>query len=119
MSDTTGRTSFVRLLASVLLIFAIAVPAQAKKADKCEGTKKQRKQKMEKRVLTDAQLEEMIRLQKQTVTNEQELMKEALVRRIGREYEVHKATGEPFVYDMLIISGGGAKGAFGAGFFEG
>jgi predicted acylesterase/phospholipase RssA len=119
MSDTTGRTSFVRLFVAVLVIFAIGVPAQAKKADKCEGTKKQRKQKMEKRVITDAQLEEMIRLHKQTVTNEQELMKEALVRRIGREYEVHKATGEPFVYDMLIISGGGAKGAFGAGFFEG
>ena len=28
-------------------------------------------------------------------------------------------TGAPFIYDILVLSGGGAKGAFGAGFMQG
>jgi len=96
------------------------VEAKKGKADsKCEGTKKQRKQKMEKRDITDEQLAEMIAQYKQAVADEREQMKETMARRLGREYEKHQATGDPFVVDFLIISGGGAKGAFGAGFLEG
>jgi predicted acylesterase/phospholipase RssA len=93
---------------------------EAKKAgNKCEGTKKQRKQKMELRDITDEHLAEMLTQYKQTVADDREQMKETIVRRLEREYEEHQATGEPFVFDVLVISGGGAKGAFGAGFLEG
>jgi len=109
------------------LCFALVLPlgsgvveAKKNKADaKCEGTKKQRKQKMEKREITDAQLGEMIAQYKKVLSAERDLMTETVVRRVSREYEAHEATGEPFVFDILIISGGGAKGAFGAGFLEG
>jgi predicted acylesterase/phospholipase RssA len=95
------------------------LPAEAKKKGKCEGTTQQRKQKMKLRDLTNAQLEEMITEYKKTLAAERKLMKETAIRRIEREYEEHLAAGQPFVYDILIISGGGAKGAFGSGFFEG
>ena len=39
-------------------------------------------------------------------------------RRIAREYR-ELASGKPQSYDLLILSGGGAFGAFGAGFLEG
>ena len=103
----------------VLLCTLGGSPAEAKKKGKCEGTKKQRKQKMPLRDLTNEQLEEMIIAYRDALAIERELMKEKAVRRVGREYEKHLATGAPFVIDFLIISGGGAKGAFGAGFFEG
>jgi predicted acylesterase/phospholipase RssA len=74
---------------------------------------------MEKREITDAQLEEMIAQYKQVLSADRELMRETAVRRLSRKYQAHKATGEPFVYEVLILSGGGAKGAFGAGFLEG
>jgi len=114
-----------RLLAGLCLALLCTlgpdvVEAKKDKADtKCEGTKKQRKQKMEKREITEAQLGEMIEQYKQVLSAERELMTETVVRRVSREYEAHQATGEPFVFDILIISGGGAKGAFGAGFLEG
>jgi len=38
---------------------------------------------------------------------------------LERDYKAHLETGAPFVRDILIISGGGAKGAFGAGFLQG
>jgi hypothetical protein len=116
----TNPPSWLSVGLCCILAFAIGSgAAEAAKKGKCEGTKKQRKQKMELRDLTDAQLEEMITRYKQTLSAERDLMIEKAVRRIGREYEEHLATGAPFVYDMLIISGGGAKGAFGSGFFEG
>jgi predicted acylesterase/phospholipase RssA len=86
---------------------------------KCEGTKKQRKQKMEKREISDEEFEEMIEQYKQEVSAELEGMKQTVIRRLERKLEASRTTGEPFVYDILIVSGGGAKGAFGAGFFEG
>ena len=46
-------------------------------------------------------------------------MVETGLRRLEREYKAHQETGAPFVRDILIISGGGAKGAFGAGFLQG
>jgi hypothetical protein len=80
------------------------------------------KQKKEKqaieRGLTPEQLEVMIEdYRKEVGTELQDLIKTSL-RRIEREYKEHQETGAPFVHDILIISGGGAKGAFGAGFLE-
>jgi len=98
-----------------------AGPAEAKKksSGKCEGTKKQRKQKMDKREISDEQFRQMVEQYRQRETEDVEQMKQAGVRRFEREYEASRTSGEPFVFDVLIISGGGAKGAFGSGFFQG
>jgi hypothetical protein len=124
MKITADHRSAWRLvgLCSVLVFALGSGVVDAKKAEdknKCEGTKKQRKQKMAKREITDEQFAAMIGQLKKTLSAERELMKQTIVNRLSREYEAHRATGEPFVYDVLSISGGGAKGAFGAGFFEG
>ena len=101
------------------LLFPLgSVTAEAKK-DKCEGTKKQRKQKMEKREITDEQFAEMIAQYKQEIVADYKQMSQVAFRRLEREYEEYKKSGAPFVYDILILSGGGAKGAFGSGFLEG
>ena len=103
------------------LCFALLFPlgsVEAKK-DRCEGTKKQRKQKMDEREITVEQLEEMIAQYKQEILADYEQMGQVALRRLEREYEEHKKSGAPFVYDILVLSGGGAKGAFGSGFLEG
>jgi len=110
---------FSLCFALVCSLVSGVVEAKDKGGGKCEGTKKQRKQKMEPRDITDAQLQDMIAEYKKTLNAERELMNESVVRRVIREYEAHQATGEPYVYDFLIISGGGQKGAFGAGFLQG
>jgi predicted acylesterase/phospholipase RssA len=109
------------------LCFALAFPlgsgvTEAKKDkgdNKCEGAKKQRKQKMDKREISDEQFEQMIEDYKLALSAETERTRQTVLKRIEREYEAHTSTGVPFVYDILAISGGGAKGAFGAGFLEG
>jgi len=101
------------------LVFPLGSVAVEAKKDRCEGTKKQRKQKMEKREITDEQLAEMIAQYKQEIVAEYEQVSQVVFRRLEREYEEHKNSGAPFVYDILILSGGGAKGAFGSGFLEG
>ena len=109
------------LLIGLCLVFSVALDSsvvEAKK-DKCEGTKKQRKQKMAERDLTKEQLEEMIAKYKTEILADYAQMSETAFQRLEREYEEHQKTGAPFVYDILVISGGGAKGAFGAGFLEG
>ncbi|MBX3357907.1 MAG: patatin-like phospholipase family protein [Phycisphaeraceae bacterium] len=55
------------------------------------------------------------------VADEREAGIQKIVRRWTREYEEYASgkTAEPPVFDVLVISGGGDKGAFGAGFLEG
>jgi predicted acylesterase/phospholipase RssA len=106
-------------LCLALMVSMSAGPTEAAKNNRCEGTKKQRKQKMELRSLTDAQLAGLVEDYKKTVAAERERMGERVLRRLEREYQAHRTSGAPFVYDVLVISGGGAKGAFGAGFLEG
>jgi len=104
------------------LCFALVIPPATgvnEAKSKCDGTKEQRKQKMEKRDITEEQLAEMVARFKQTVAGDREHMKQTIVRRLERKYEEHRTTGDPFVFDVLVISGGGEKGAFGAGFLEG
>jgi len=112
-----GRAWLLIGLCTALLFSPTISVTEAK--NKCEGTKEQRKQKMEKREITDEQLAEMVARFKQTVADDREHMKETIVRRLEREFEEHRTTGDPFFFDVLVISGGGAKGAFGAGFLEG
>ena len=121
-ANDNHRRTWLRIGLGLALVSALGsggIEAKKKSDEgggKCEGTKKQRKQKIEKRELTEAQLDEMIEEYERTLAADREAMKETLVRRVGREYEQHLATGEPYVLDILIVSGGGAKGAFGAGF---
>lgn len=107
------------MLAAVLVIFAVAIPGEAKSKSKCEGTKKERKQKMAPRTIDEDQLLVMLDSYADDRAADRERMIETVLRRLEREYAEHKATGADFVYDILVISGGGAKGAFGAGFLEG
>jgi predicted acylesterase/phospholipase RssA len=116
-----GKTWRILGLCLVLLfpLSAGVVEAKKEKPGKCEGTKKQRKQKMDEREITEQQLADMIAQYKQEILADYEQMKQTVFRRLETEYEEHKTTGAPFVYDILILSGGGAKGAFGSGFLEG
>ena len=107
------------MLAAVLVIFAVAIPGEAKTKSKCEGTKKERKQKMAPRTIDESQLQVMLKKYAADRAAEHEQMIETVVRRIEREYAAHQATGAEYVYDILAISGGGEKGAFGAGFLDG
>ncbi len=56
-----------------------------------------------------------------TIIETQHSMQDRLVARLDREYlsAVAAGTSNDRVYDALILSGGGAKGAFGAGFLVG
>ena len=119
--ENPWRTWLLVVLCLVLAftLGAGVVEGKTKKSGgNCEGTKKQRKQKMDERSISDEQLEAMAREHRETVLAERERMKESILRRLERKYEEHQASGAPFVYDILVISGGGAKGAFGAGFLE-
>lgn len=67
--------------------------------------------------------DELDRLQRsylQAVAEERLELLEIGLRRMKREWDRHLETGgQPPVRDVLILSGGGAKGAFGAGFLKG
>lgn len=97
----------------------IASPAATKKGGKCEGTKQERKQKIEPRTLTESQLATLATEYGKVLAAERAGVKRAIFGRLEHERGAHLATGAPFVHDILVISGGGAKGAFGAGFLEG
>lgn len=118
----TRSRPYLRLLSA--LCFILLLPAgpgllEAGQKDKCEGTKKQRKQKMDLREVTAEKLAALVEGYKLTVSAEREQIADTVLRRLEREYLESTTTGEPFVFDVLILSGGGAKGAFGAGFLEG
>ena len=80
------------------LLFPLGSVAVEAKKDRCEGTKKQRKQKLEKREITDNQLEEMIAQYKQEIEADYGQMNQAAFRRLEREYEEHKKSGAPFAF---------------------
>jgi hypothetical protein len=80
------------------------------------GQKKEKKAL--ERDLTPEQLTVMVDEYRHEIGEElQELINTSL-RRIDREYKEHRENGAPFVHDILLISGGGAKGAFAAGLLE-
>lgn len=54
-----------------------------------------------------------------TIEKYRGIVAERLVRRMIREADVAHARGERAVVDILILSGGGDQGAFGAGFLQG
>ena len=107
-----------------VVLAASADPVVAKKSKEQKKQKKAAKQhstvkEIKQRELTLEQLEAMIPDYTEAVSAERGQMLETGLRRMEREYKVHQETGAPFVRDILIISGGGAKGAFGAGFLQG
>ena len=107
---------FLSLLFSVS---PVAIAAKDKNKARCQGTKKERKQVMELRDVSDEQFRKMIQQHGEAVEAAWQEMADTVLRRLEREYEEHRTSGKPFVYDTLVISGGGEKGAFGAGFLEG
>jgi hypothetical protein len=102
------------------LVLALTPGAvEAKKSEK-KKQKKAAKQHsnvhdLKKRDITHEQLEAMLEDYAKLVAEERQGMQDATFRRVEREYQAHQETGAPFVRDILIISGGGAKGAFGDG----
>ena len=81
-------------------------------------SKQKKEKKAIERDLTPEQLAVMVEDYREEVGAELQSLIKTSLRRIEREYKEHQETGSPFVHDILIISGGGAKGAFGAGFLE-
>jgi predicted acylesterase/phospholipase RssA len=121
-SRKSGQSLLLGCLSFALVLAFGSGPVEAKSEKKKE--KKAAKQHsnvhdLEKRDLSPAQLEAMRAAYTKTVAEERGRMMNTALRRLEREYRAHQQTGAPFVRDILIISGGGAKGAFGAGFLQG
>ena len=114
-------------LVGLCITFVLAAGADPVEAKKSEEQKQQRKaakqhstvKQIKQREMTLEQLQAMLPDYMEAVSAERRRMVDTGLRRVAREYEAHLETGAPFVRDILIISGGGAKGAFGAGFLEG
>jgi len=120
MTTTFQMRRFAAGMLSGWLLLVIAVlPAAAKEKDRCEGTKRQRRQKMALRELTDEQLREMQADYAAESQADRRHLADTVLPRLERKYRDSRDSGAEFVYDILVISGGGAKGAFGAGFMEG
>jgi len=118
-SCRTNRGAAV-VIAACLAVVVFTGPAEAKDGtSRCDGNKKQRKQKMEPRAIDADQLHAMLATYDEDRAAERRTMEDTALSRMEREYEQHMATGAEFVYDILILSGGGSKGAFGSGFLEG
>jgi len=122
------RRSWLLLCLCFVLAFAgAATSVQAAKNPEKQAQKQQKKaakqnsnvQELQKRDITHEQLLGMQEAYAETVVAERDGMTETALRRIEREYKAHLESGAPFVRDILIVSGGGAKGAFGAGFMQG
>ena len=118
-----GRTWLAFGLCFTLVLAVGAGSVEAKKSEKKQQKKSAKQQsnvsEAKTRDLTQEQLLAKLDDYKKEVTEERQAMEDAAFRRIEREYKAHQETGAPFVRDIMIISGGGAKGAFGAGFFLG
>ena len=112
--------TYLPCLLGMILILGSAVPgANANEKDRCEGTKKQRRQKMELRQIGDEQFAAMLDEYRRESRTDRQRIADTVLLRLERKYVDHQKTGAPFVYDILVLSGGGAKGAFGAGFMQG
>jgi predicted acylesterase/phospholipase RssA len=112
--------TYLACLLGMILIFLTAVPgANANEKDRCEGTKKQRRQEMELRQIGDEQFAAMLDEYRRETRTDRQRIADTVLHRLERKYKNHLDTGSPFIYDILVLSGGGAKGAFGAGFMQG
>ncbi len=100
----------------VLAIGLASAPIAAGTGEK--GDKQHAHQTFKDRDLTRERLGELIEEYRATLGAELKSLAATAMRRMDREYEEYQQTGQLPVRDILIISGGGAKGAFGAGFLE-
>ena len=118
------RTRFVVCVCLSIVFGTSPSTVEAKNSKEQKQQKKAAKQhsnvkEIRQRELTLEQLEAMLPDYSAAVAAERRQMVETGLRRLEREYKAHQETGAPYVRDILIISGGGAKGAFGAGFLQG
>jgi hypothetical protein len=118
-----GRAWFVIGLCFTLVLAASPGSVEAKKSGKKQQKKTAKQhanvQELKQRDLSHEQLVGMLADYEKVVVAERQRMEDTALRRIEREYEAHQDSGAPYVRDILVISGGGAKGAFGAGFLQG
>jgi len=120
-----GRRAWLLLAACLaVVVMASAGRVEAKKSKEQKQQAKAAKQHsnvkaLRQRELTLEELTAMLPGYDAAVAAERRQMVETGLRRMKLEYAAHLETGAPFVRDILIISGGGAKGAFGAGFLQG
>ena len=115
-----GRAWLVVGLCLALVLAASVGSVEAKKSKEQKQQKKAAKQhsnvkEIRQRELTLEQLEAMLPDYNEAVAAERREMVETGLRRLEREYKAHQETGAPYVRDILIISGGGAKGAVSRG----
>jgi predicted acylesterase/phospholipase RssA len=104
----------------VLCVGVLVAPgAYTVEAGKKKSDAGHQSHKLEMRELTDEQFDDLIQQYKQEIGSELERLEDSILRQMESDYERHQSTGEPFVRDILVLSGGGAKGAFGAGFLKG
>jgi len=115
-----GRSCLLLCLSFGLVLAVSPGSVEAKnKKEKKAAKQHSTVQELEKRDLSSAQLETIRADYTKVVAEERNGMMNTALRRLEREYKAYKATGTPFVRDILIISGGGSKGAFGSGFLQG
>ncbi len=103
------RPFATRTLSALLICVLASLPVAAAEKERCEGTKKERRQKMALRDVSKAQLLEMQGPYATESIADRKHLSDTVSRRLEREYENHLKTGAEFVFDVLVLSGGGAR----------
>ena len=105
-----GRSCLLLCLSFGLVLAVSPGSVEAKnKKEKKAAKQHSTAQELEKRDLSPAQLETIRADYIKVGDKERNRMLNTALRRLEREYKACKATGAPFVRDILIISGGGAR----------
>ncbi len=99
------RTFATRTLSGLLICVLASLPVAAEEKDQCEGTKKQRRQKMALRDLTKAQLLEMQGPYASESIADREHLSDTVLRRLEREYENHLKTGADSTFSFCRAVG--------------
>lgn len=109
--------SFLRCSVATLAVL-LAQPALAGSPGKCQGSKAERKQKIEPRSMSEASFQQLVAAYEAARRDDAAAAGAAMLARLEAKHARHVETGAPFTFDILVLSGGGPKGAFGAGFLE-
>lgn len=111
------RQLLLRVSVGLMLLFALAALIVTVTIQR-ELRSAHPQQHFAKREIAQDELLDLLEIYRVKSAAEREALTDTALRRIDREYEEYLRTGEPPVRDILIISGGGSKGAFGAGFLD-
>ena len=97
------RPFATRTLSGLLVCVLASLPVAAAEKDRCEGTKKERRQKMALRDVTKAQLLEMRGPYAAESIADRKHLSDTVLRRLEREYDNHVKTGAEFVYEEPLV----------------